>query len=116
MRDRSSISGQFANLRKFAIPTLLVLGLVHACVPRVPQPAPVPGAGCIDACAALERLGCAGATGSPGPDDVPGTHDDVACIDACALLEAEGIIVLHTECVAGAHTCEQADACSRVGP
>lgn len=72
--------------------------LLAGCLP-VPSPAPVPGAGCVEACRTVERLQCGGM----------GTGD---CATACADLEATGFVPLHTECVAGAQTCAQVDACA----
>ena len=92
---------------------LLLAALCCACAASKPPP-PVhdPGAGdCAAACANLERLGCQGAKGSPGRDDVPGTADDVPCSVACEDVEREGVSSLATGCVAGAASCSAADAC-----
>lgn len=87
----------------------LALGLlVGSCVHPVPTPGPG-GDGCPAACANLDRLGCSWATAA-GPDDQPGTADDIPCERWCADYEREGV-ELHTSCVSAAATCEVADAC-----
>lgn len=88
----------------------LALGLLAgSCVRDVP-PTPGPGGdGCEAACANLALLACPWAT-AVGPDDQPGTADDIACERWCADYEREGVD-LHTSCVSSAATCESADAC-----
>jgi hypothetical protein len=67
------------------------------------KPDDIDGAGCVEACANMERLGCIGGRGD----------GHATCAQACADLEAEGFVPLHTECVAGATTCEGVDACAQ---
>lgn len=80
--------------------------LLASCLPITP-PTPIPGAGCVEACETMERLQCVGFEGSTAPD---GTR--ASCADACRQLEAEGVVSLNTECVAGAESCAQVEACS----
>lgn len=88
----------------------LALGLLVGSCAHSPAPAPGPGgAGCPAACANLVRLQCPWAT-AVGPDDQPGTADDIPCERWCADYEREGVD-LHTSCVSSAATCEAADAC-----
>ena len=78
--------------------------------PKEP-PSPVPGAGCDQMCERLAELECDGAEGSPGPDDVQGTPDDVPCAQACRdIVETVGA-TLHEECVSGAASCDDVDLC-----
>jgi hypothetical protein len=71
---------------------------------------------CAAACANLERLSCPGREGSPGPDDVFGTPDDVSCTRTCAGVSAEADlgVDLNLDCVAVAETCAAAEACQDV--
>lgn len=92
---------------------ILAVALLFACSCRpLPPPVVVVGADCEAACATLVRLSCPGSEGSAGPDRIAGTDDDVSCSQACADLEAEGVVPLHPECVAGATTCAEVDACA----
>lgn len=68
---------------------------------------------CEAACENLRLIGCPGAEGSPGPDEMFGTQDDVPCADVCQEVENLGRFSLNPECISTAETCEQVDACSR---
>ena len=59
-------------------------------------------------CANLERLGCDGSDGSFGPDDTPGTADDLTCADTCVEL---GVEWFPTGCLETAPTCDAVDQC-----
>jgi hypothetical protein len=65
---------------------------------------------CSEACVNLAELGCDGAEGSPGVDEVYGTEDDVPCDVICRETIAAGVD-MHPICVAAAPTCEAADEC-----
>jgi hypothetical protein len=79
--------------------------------PYKPGPTDASRSSCAAACEALSRLGCPGATGSRGRDDVAGTADDVPCARACEEIEAAGIRQA-TGCIAAASSCAAVDACS----
>lgn len=65
---------------------------------------------CSEACANLAELGCDGADGSPGVDEVYWTEDDVPCDVICRETIAAGVD-MHPICVASASTCNAADEC-----
>lgn len=67
---------------------------------------------CAAMCATLERMQCPGWDGSPGPDEVHGTPDDVSCAVACVdIVSSHHTVTLNQRCVAAATDCEQVDAC-----
>lgn len=80
--------------------------------PAPPAPAP-PGPGqdgCAATCIRLAELGCVGAHGSPGRDDVYGTPDDEPCAVTCRGVQAAGIS-LATDCIGRANSCAAVDKC-----
>ena len=68
------------------------------------------GGGCRGACSNIAELGCDGAEGSPGPDEVYGTEDDVPCAEVCEETEGAGVS-METGCVSAADDCDAVDAC-----
>lgn len=95
--------------------------LATACntIPDVVDPPgpPVPdeagdASDCEAACATLARLQCPGWRGSPGPDEIVGTADDVPCARACrAIVSSDRTVTLQQRCTATATTCEAVDRC-----
>lgn len=96
----------------------------------VPVPVPVPvvvvvDAGpdeshrsdCARACANMLALHCQGWEGSPGPDEVMGTVDDVPCTQTCTDYEVAAAslgstaVSLHPKCIAAASSCMAAVGC-----
>ena len=73
---------------------------------RPPDGPPVPDAGCSASSDTLRRLGC------PAGVEL----DGLPCEGVCAALEAEIPGAWHSDCVAGATSCEQADDCGRDDP
>jgi len=69
---------------------------------------------CRAACDNLARLGCDGAEGSPGPDDVYGTADDVPCTAVCEDITTDDTVTLYQRCTAAALSCEAVDRCFEV--
>jgi len=97
----------------------LIALLVVACgpLPPVQPPTPVPGAGCTAACDRMTALLYPGHDGSPGPDRTPGTADDRTCAEVCAEYRELGPgFSWDTECIAGATSAEQVDACTESEP
>ncbi len=81
-----------------------------------PGPPVPPDAGtvddCDDACDNLAWLSCPGWEGSPGPDEVFGTIDDVSCAEVCrVIVGGDSTATLHQVCTAAAATCEAVDQC-----
>ena len=73
---------------------------------RPPDGPPVPDAGCAAACDTLRRLDC------PAGVEL----DGLPCEGVCAAVEAEIPGGWHSDCVAGATSCDQADNCGRNEP
>lgn len=91
-----------------AIPLALVVGCHLFPAPKRPT---VEG-DCTTACENLTRLECPGHEGSPGPDEIYGTPDDVSCDQACTdIVQADPVVTLNQSCVSGAASCAAADAC-----
>jgi len=65
---------------------------------------------CDDACDLLSDLGCDGAEGSPGLDEVYGTQDDVSCASVCRETIEAGVD-MHTDCVRSAPSCAAVEEC-----
>ena len=76
-----------------------VLAFFSGCAP-VPV-TPVRPAACTEACAKGAELGCVWATPTP---------NGATCTDVCE--SANRILPWRTECLWGARTCEEADACN----
>lgn len=70
-------------------------------------------ANCAAACARMKQLNHKGALGSPGPDQVYGTDDDVPCPVAC--VEMERISPFNLPCISNAVSKSAIDACAE-GP
>ena len=96
-----------------------IVWLTGACMtPKGPdEPAPSCATTIAECCAAacrnLERLHCPGWQGSPGPDDVADTDDDVPCDRACEYAAGQQDIGvdLKLDCVAAAQSCVEVEAC-----
>ena len=69
---------------------------------------------CEMACDNIRLIGCAGADGSPGPDEQFGTGDDVSCADVCEDIMSKGDFSIEPECVSAARACEDVDSCFKV--
>ncbi len=80
-----------------------------SCLP-LPESPETTAADCSGACSTLERLGCPGAEGSPGPDDQIGTADDLPCAETCVELESKGAS-METACVSQARSCFAVERC-----
>jgi len=81
-----------------------------------PLPPPVPTPEDADACEAfchLQReLGCPDAGDSPGPDETPGTADDVPCEAVCRDVLGGGLYEAQERaCFDDVRTCGEAEAC-----
>lgn len=67
--------------------------------------------GCAAACDNLGKMQCDGWEGSPGPDEVYGTPDDVGCAQACRDIVGATSITLNTVCISRSRSCTQAALC-----
>jgi hypothetical protein len=87
--------------------TRAILALLCTLAACIPGPVtPVDNATCEQACANMQHLGCPGSGG----------NEHASCAQACTDLQAEGFVPLHLDCVAGAHSCAQVDACADGAP
>lgn len=98
---------------------LFTCNLFSGCVfpepgPPVVTPASGESGDCFEACANLARLGCDGAEGSPGVDDVYGTADDVPCTAVCEDITADPAVTLNERCTAAAIDCDAVERCFEV--
>lgn len=66
---------------------------------------------CQDACDNLQRLQCPGWQGSPGPDEIFGTADDMSCVAVCEDIVADPAMTLFQLCTAAANSCDEVEAC-----
>lgn len=66
---------------------------------------------CRSACQNLERLGCDESRGSPGPDDIFGTEDDISCFVVCRELTREKTFTLNQKCISEIDSCLEVDSC-----
>ena len=80
--------------------------------PEEPGPVEPDGSTCENACANVIELGCDGAKGSPGEDEVFGTDDDRSCVQVCKNVTSDGFVSLDNGCVATAEDCEEVEECS----
>ena len=81
-----------------------------SCGTLTPTPKPDNDGPCAALCSRISELQCPGWDGSHGPDEEPGTGDDVSCQDACVDLQENGAD-LKASCVADAGSCEEVDGC-----
>ncbi len=99
---------------KTIIPIILVPFLLR-CAPIEPGPPHDPEAGSVDDCPAacdnLAVMQCPGWEGSPGPDEVYGTEDDVPCLEVCEDFVEFSNMTLYPACTAKATSCEEALEC-----
>lgn len=71
---------------------------------------------CPSACANLQDLRCPGWRGSPGPDGVFDTEDDVSCIDVCIyMMTVDETMTLFPICTAQAADCDEVEECFEGG-
>lgn len=100
---------------------VMIMLAISGCGPVFPVP-PTPGPvepadggtadDCAAACANLARLYCPGWRGSPGPDEIIGTPDDVPCEQACRdIVTADPTVTLFQRCTAQAKSCAEVEAC-----
>lgn len=98
---------------------ILALVTLWGCIPMQPKPDPdTPDPhiyvrqDCMRACQVLTRYQCAGNQGSPGPDELWGTADDVGCAQACVeIVTSDPTVTLNEMCVAEAQSCEAVERC-----
>jgi len=83
----------------FVCDIVVIVSLLTSCAP-VPV-TPVRPAACPEACEKGAELGCVWATPTP---------KGATCIEVCE--SANRILPWNTECLWGARTCEEADACN----
>jgi hypothetical protein len=108
------------NIMAAVVDFLLCL-LIFGCVPvPVPGPPVDPEGGteddCPAACANLQDLKCPGWRGSPGPDGVFDTEDDISCVDVCVYtMTVDETMTLFPLCTAQAETCEEVEECFEGG-
>jgi len=93
----AALSALVAAICMFAVAVVFILSAGCAPVPVTP----VRPAACSEACAKGDELGCVWATPTP---------KGATCIEACE--SANRILPWNTECLWGARTCEEADACN----
>ena len=102
--------------------SLVVALVLVACTwPPKPEPMPDPNPAPNDLCSAVcvheHALGCSAAKGSPGPDDVYGTIDDVPCATACHdQLAADATLEALLVCITRSENCADVDRCSASTP
>ena len=103
-----------------AIVTGLILWMAASCQRPLSVNDPAPSCDgtvaecCQRACANVQRLGCPGAEGSPGEDDIPNTDDDVPCWVTCQeqARQVDLGVDLNLGCVGNAKSCEAVEACA----
>jgi hypothetical protein len=60
----------------------------------------------------MAEMKCPGWEGSPGPDEVFGTEDDIPCVEVCiGIVEADPTTTLFPLCTAKAESCDEVDEC-----